>query len=54
MVTKETESDRWDYDQLIKYGAARDFVEELSPNEAQELLKCILYAVERHKTDLME
>ena len=39
----------WDYKQLIRFGANREFVEKLTSSEAKELVKSIIYIVERQK-----
>jgi len=50
METEQLQVDsKWDYDQLIKFGAYREFVEQLSPQKAIKLLKNIFYAVGRYK-----
>jgi len=50
MTKGKTENDSdWDFQQLIKYGANKEFVEKLSSIEARELVKNILYAIERHR-----
>ena len=52
MATKHTQSDStWDYYQLTKYGANKEFIESLHPTQAKELVKNILYAIERSKSD---
>jgi hypothetical protein len=51
MATKHTQSDSaWDYYQLTKFGANKEFIDSLHPTQARELVKNILYAIERSKS----
>ncbi len=49
MDDSEFSSMQWDAKKLIEFGANKEFVNSLSPRQAKEPLKNILYAIERYR-----
>lgn len=52
IVGYELKSIHWDIVKLLELGVSEDFIRQLNSHEARELLKGLLYLLERYGNDV--